>query len=213
MASGIDLIGCPYAWLPFVSSCEILPCPYSDHSAIFLSWSLPDSPSRGPGLWKLNSSILDEANYFSLISDFWASWRLWRQSFPSLVHWWVQGKSRIKGLMINFCKGRRRSQILERSLLSRLAEHLKAQIDSGAVSLLSVYQSTLSRLKALDLAQVRSRILWVEEGETPSSYFLHLERKRSADRSISGLRTADGSFVLLLVLSMLTCSLPVLLIL
>ena len=50
VASHIDLIGCPYTWLPFVSSCEILPCPYSDHSAVCLSWSLPDFPFCGPGL-------------------------------------------------------------------------------------------------------------------------------------------------------------------
>ena len=84
-----------------------------------------------------------------------------------------RGRSRIKGLTINYCKDRRLSQILERSLLSRLAEHLKVKIDSCTVSLLSVYHSVLSRLKALDLieargAQVRSR---VEEGETSSSYF------------------------------------------
>ena len=46
IASRIDLIGCPYAWLPFVASCEILSCPYSDHAAVLLSWSSPDSPSR-----------------------------------------------------------------------------------------------------------------------------------------------------------------------
>ena len=58
----------------------------------------------------------------------------------------------------------------------------------------------MSRLKALDLieargAQVRSHIKWVEEGETSSSCFFHLEKKHSADRFISGLRAGDGSLV------------------
>ena len=44
-------------------------------------------------------------------------------------------------------------------------------------------------------AQVRSRIKWVEEGETSSSYFFRLEKKYSADRFISGLRADDGSLV------------------
>ena len=197
IASRIDLIGCPYAWLLFVASCEIFSCPYSDHAAVSLSWS-SDSPSRGPGLWKLNCSVLDESDYFQLISDFWASWRLRRPSFSSLPHWWDRGKSRIKGLTINYCKDRRLSQIQERCLLSRLPEHLKVKTDSDTVSLFSVYHTVLSRLKALDLteapgAQVRSRIKWVEEGETSSSYFFRLEKKDSADRFISGLRTDDGS--------------------
>ena len=58
----------------------------------------------------------------------------------------------------------------------------------------------MSRLKALDLieacgAQVRSRIKWVEEDETSSSYLFHLKKKHSADRFISGLRADDGSLV------------------
>ena len=58
----------------------------------------------------------------------------------------------------------------------------------------------LSRLKELDLseargAQVRSRVRWIEEGESSSSYFLHLENKRSVDRYISALRASDGSLV------------------
>ena len=34
---------------------------------------------------------------------------------------------------------------------------------------------------------------WVEEGETSSAFFLRLEKKRAADRSVAALRTNDGS--------------------
>ena len=49
--------------------------------------------------------------------------------------------------------------------------HLKAKVDAGSVSCVTPYQSALSTLAALDReaargAQVRSRIRWVEEGET-----------------------------------------------
>lgn len=81
-----------------------------------------------------------------------------------------------------------------------MANHLKSKIDSGFVSGIGPYRSVLSRLKELDLpeargAQVRSRVRWVEEGETSSSYFLRLEKKRSVDRHISALRASDGSLV------------------
>ena len=49
LASRIDLIGCPYAWIPSVSSAGILPSPYSDHCALSFSWSLPSVPVSGPG--------------------------------------------------------------------------------------------------------------------------------------------------------------------
>ena len=44
-------------------------------------------------------------------------------------------------------------------------------------------------------AQVRSRIRWVEEGETSSAYFFCLEKKRAADCWISAFRESDGSII------------------
>ena len=98
LASRIDLVGCPYRWISFVSSVDILPCLYSDHSALHFSWSLSPVTPPGPGFWKLNTSILLEDSYFQLISDFWFSWQQRRQHFSSLLKWWEEGKSRIKGL-------------------------------------------------------------------------------------------------------------------
>ena len=43
--------------------------------------------------------------------------------------------------------------------------------------------------------QARARAGWVEEGETSSAFFLLLEKKRAADRSVGALRTNDGSIV------------------
>ena len=68
------------------------------------------------------------------------------------------------------------------------------------MSCLGPYHSALSELATLDSevakgAQVRSRIRWVEEGETSSAYFFRLEKKRSADRWISALKESDGSIV------------------
>ena len=64
LASRIDLEKCPYSWFSFVSSADILSCPYSDHSAIYLSWSPSPASSSGPGFRKLNTSILEEEDYF-----------------------------------------------------------------------------------------------------------------------------------------------------
>ena len=70
LASRIDLFGVPYVWVSSVSSCDILPCLFSDHCAVSLSISIPDVVAPGPGLWKLNISILDEVEYVKIITDF-----------------------------------------------------------------------------------------------------------------------------------------------
>ena len=45
-----------------VEQCEIMSGYRSDHSAIILHLSLSEN-KRGPGLWKLNCSLLSEVNY------------------------------------------------------------------------------------------------------------------------------------------------------
>ena len=84
--------------------------------------------------------------------------------------------------------------------LGPLDDHLKSWFDEGLISAYVPYRSVLNRLAELDLAQargaqVRSRIQWVEEGETSSSYFCRLEKKRSADRWISAVRNPSGRIV------------------
>ena len=53
----IDLIGFPSTWLHLVSSFSIVPCHFSDHNAVFLGFSIPESFPRGPGRWKLGSCL------------------------------------------------------------------------------------------------------------------------------------------------------------
>ena len=40
LSSHIDLIGFPSTWVHLVSSCSIVPCSFSDHNAVFLSFSI-----------------------------------------------------------------------------------------------------------------------------------------------------------------------------
>ena len=157
-------------------------------------------PPPGPGLWKLNTSILQDTNYVKLIKDFWLNWRLTQNNFPSLSDWWELGKFKIKDLTIHFCSKKAKECRAECALLSRLADHLKSQVDLGRLSCLGAYQSTLAELSKFELqaargAQVRSRMRWVEEGERSSAFFFRLEKKRSTDRRISALRESDGSII------------------
>ena len=47
VASSIDLVGLPTSWVPFMSSCDHLPCPFSDHCAVALSVAVPQVLGSG----------------------------------------------------------------------------------------------------------------------------------------------------------------------
>ena len=200
VSSRIDLVGCPFVWVPSVSSCDIVPCPFSDHCAVIFCVTVPDVVPLGPGLWKLNISILEEVEYDRLVVEFWSRWRDQKDCFPSVAKWWEAGKSRIKGLSVKYCCSKSSDAAVRRDLLSRLASHLKERVDGGLMSLVGPYQSVLQQLAALDTevakgAQVRAQARWIEEGESSSSYFFRLEKKRGADRWIAAVRTDDGRIV------------------
>ena len=50
----------------------MISCPafFSDHCAVVPSVSIPIVVPPGPGLWKLNVSVLEEEEYFHVIRDF-----------------------------------------------------------------------------------------------------------------------------------------------
>ena len=67
LSSRIDLIGCPFSWVHHVASCDLLPCPFSDHSAVLFTCPIPEPLARGPGRWQLNTSILSDSDFVSAI--------------------------------------------------------------------------------------------------------------------------------------------------
>ena len=196
-ASRIDLVGLPVSWVPFAGSCDLLPCPFSDHCAVSLSVAVPQVLTRGPGVWKLNVSVLEEDDYVSLISSFWASWRVKKSDFVTVMDWWEVAKSKIKGLTVTYCKNRAERLRNRRDLLVRLVSHLKGRVDGGHSDCVGPYQAAVAQLKQLDLvdaegARVRARVRWVEEGECSSSYFCKLEKKHRSESCITALRGLDN---------------------
>ena len=125
-------------------------------------FSIPEAAPLGPGVWKLNTSILEDEEYIDLVSKFWGHWRQVQTGYPTLAKWWDAGKSRIKGITIAYCSQKAKKESATRDLLTRLASHLKSRVDAGFVAYMAAYRSTFAQLERLDVvaargAQVRSR--------------------------------------------------------
>ena len=74
LASRIDLVAIPSQWVSSISACSVVPCPFSDHCGVQVSVTVPDIIPSAPGLWKLNTAVLKDAEYVRLISEFWQAW-------------------------------------------------------------------------------------------------------------------------------------------
>jgi hypothetical protein len=131
---------------------------------------------------------------------FWRQWQARRGLYHSLHLWWDLGKRRIKELSIKFCADRRKAQRKKRVALQNLIARLKASLDSGDSTQKPDYDNALNSLSLLysaetKAAEVRSRALWVEEGETSSAFFLRLEKQHHASKMVDLLQLANGQFV------------------
>jgi len=193
----MNLVALPTFWVPFVSSFNHLPCPFSDHSVVALSFAVPQVLTGGPVVWKLNVFVLVEEDYFSLISSFWASSRERKSDFVTVMDWWEVAKSKIKGLSVTYCKNRAVRLRSRRDFLVRLVSHLKGRVYGGRSHRVDPYQTVLAELRQLDPVEVegagvRASVRWVERGECSSSYFCKLEKKRRSESGITALRDSDN---------------------
>ena len=91
LSSRIYFILVPHVWVPSVSSCDIVACPFSNHCAVVMSARVPEVLSYGPGVWKFNLSVLNDPEHIILISNFWSDWHAAQPRFPTLAKWWDKG--------------------------------------------------------------------------------------------------------------------------
>ena len=93
-ASRIDMVWAPTALSNNIKGCEYHPSFLSDHQYLLVVFTLQQQFDSGPGVWKLNASLLKDPEYITLITSFWSHWQSMENhaNFPSLMHWWDQGK-------------------------------------------------------------------------------------------------------------------------
>jgi len=180
-----------------VASCEIHPCVYSDHDFVYIELNLHNTKPRGPGVWKFNNSLLQDEFFCSSVFDLIDHFLQVRSSFPSDIVMWDRLKMEIRFFAINYSREKWRQFSREKiSMINRLS-FLKRQLASGNPAVKSEILNLESVLKQfydrqLDGSKIRSRAKWLEEGETPSRFFLRLENERHAKSFISSVFNSAG---------------------
>ena len=177
------------------SSCNISFFPFSDHNAVILCFRPPNVQKRGPGVWKLNISLLQHKAYVDKISGFWSYWQLRKMDFRDLSIWWDIGKRKIKHLSITFSRKLAREKRSSRLKLEKELNRLLSTNDSNC------NKNEIDRIKAAitDLdnaiisgAKIRSKERFHTEFEKPSKYFFNLENSRQSNKAIQALQTSNS---------------------
>ncbi len=187
-----------------IQECEYHPSFFSDHQYLLVKFSIDDriASGPGPGVWKFNTSLLDDVNYCALVTSFWSFWQAHYtpEAFPSLLDWWDQGKFYLREVTRTFSRSLAMDRRQHKSSLTRQMHKLQRLFEAGDASAFAKLCEVQEELRGIALheargAQVRARCQWAEEGETSSSFFLNLATKRHAKQVIHSIRDPDTGSV------------------
>ena len=108
VASRLDTFLVARCLLSSVTSCVISPCVFSHHEFVFIALVLEVSSKYGPGVWKLNNSLLEDESYCERICALIDCFLLFKHVFSSSSSFWQSLKNDIKAESIAFSKQKRR---------------------------------------------------------------------------------------------------------
>ena len=149
----------------FAQSCHISPCCFLDHDFVHLHFVLNNDFPRGRGLWRFNSSLLQDLDFCSMISDRTDDLSLCIDSFPSVKLWWDFLKRSLQAEIISFAPEKRRNLNHERVVVINRLISCRQRLVQGNDLVVAEIVALDSQLKSLtfrDLEGVKthSRAQW-----------------------------------------------------
>ena len=181
----------------YVTESNIITYPYSDHDIVHLKIQVVSSSHNvGPGLWKLNTSLLDNKSVRDKVQRFWTDWKTKKALFSNVGEWWDAGKARIKSLLIACSKKIAMKNKQTRASLLNKYRRLIAQgsLSDSEIKELDAVKIELSNFdfRRVRGHNIRCKAQWIENNERPSKFFFQRERKRAVKKTCPALRTCDG---------------------
>ena len=181
-------------------TCDIRPVvlQYTDHNSVSFKINI-NRGNKGRGYWKLNSSILEDDEYITIIKQLIMKYKEKAKNHKKIDVLWDNFKIEVRDHTIDYCKqkGKKRKNII--NVLEANLKNLNAEIDANNDKDEIFNKSTLGKIEKIEEKlsklytdkirgnQIRSRIKWIEEGEKNSAYFLGLEKTRQSRKTISQL--------------------------
>jgi hypothetical protein len=181
---------------------DIIPGYMSDHSCTTLVLNTPD-PDRGKGFWKYNSTLAENKDFKNQIRNTVHETIQDNEGTDECLLWDVL-KCQIRGTCIGFAakknKERRDHLLTIEKELKILEEERIQQIitnDKSSDELENhIEEKMMERDSLIDYKikgeEIRSRLLYHEEGDRPSKMFLNLEKSRGEAKNIKKLKSEDG---------------------
>ena len=170
----------------------------TDHKCIKVLLNFEEQ-KKGPGRWKLNTSVLNDKIYKENIKSIIENNKKEFESLSDQMIWEIM-KIKIKEYSITYCtkKNKLKKNILheiEKKIELKEQEFIESNYNQNKKrerdELINELQNMVEDQKKG--AQIRSRAKWIEDGEKCTKYFFNLERKHNVSNTIRQLKKDDGN--------------------
>ena len=199
IGSRIDYFLVSESLVTSVVNCDISFGYKTDHSLISLSL-LKSVVKRGPGFWKLNTSLLANKEDVQIIrNEINAVLHETEYTDPQKIWEFLKFKVRQKFIQISKQKKRHRQEKLAR-LESDINDLTNAHNPSNNVQLSNDLKCKKREYEELQEEVVRGIIVrtkakWIAEGERNTKYFFNLEKRNYQQKCISRLQGENGIII------------------
>ena len=177
-----------------ITKCEIIENPLTakDHRGVFIGVNNEET-KRGPGVWKMNRSVIESDLFKNTFAHFWQSWVHKSADYEDIKSWWDIGKQKIKELTIWVATQTNQSK--------KHIEHLEKRLNSKSENENSNEEQTKWRQEIQnyyksksEAARIRSKQKWYESGEKSTAYFFALEKKRQTSKSWKKIKISENHY-------------------
>ncbi len=195
----LDLWLVPVEWLQITKICKIGPAVSTDHKAVFCKIEGKNFRPRGPGIWKMNTSILQEKEYIEKVQEIIIETREEGTEADPRITWGFL-KSMISGYTQDYCRSRAKKKRERERRLQNDLERLEQTLHELKQEEIDEYKKCKEEYEKLyeDKARgaiIRSRANWIANGEKNTKYFLGLEKTNYNRLNINQLIVENGNTV------------------
>ena len=174
---------------------DILPSVRSDHSAVIMVLCNIDS-LKGPGLWKLNNSFLQEELYVNELVPMFDVWKQEAAILDDKRMTWEYIKYKIREFSINYGKKKKKEMDHSEKNLEQKLKAIDEELDQNEDrdDLYLEKERITQELQNIDKYKtegliLRTRSTWYEEGEKSTKYFLRLISRNAVKSNMTKLYT------------------------
>lgn len=171
----------------------------SDHSLIHLQIDF-SIIERGPGVWVLNNTFLNENAFCSQVDALIIRERNNMLYGSNLLVWWDSFKYKVKKISQLYGKNRNRDRNKQYYRIQNKFDDLTQKMNDGLDYDVTKYERLKGELASFEEerckgAILRSKSKWALESDKSTKYFLNLETYRQTFNSISKLQAHNGKIL------------------